>query len=445
MNEQKLWRQLGREMGLDSTGKSLSSLSHSLKSAYVKYVHPYEEFLARNDSSSPPISSDQEHSPLKEESGTKTREVKEPYPSTTTFSSRDLKSKAIPVIEGHRGEKCQVCTNDEHDEKMLLCDGCDRGFHTFCLQPPLETIPKSDWYCAKCIKNTGKDYGFQDGEERCLYQFQYIADTFKKNWFRSRHGKGDVNGNLRVTEAEVEREFWRLIESTFENVEVEYGADLHSSLHGSGFPVAEKNPNNKYSKCPWNLNNLPVLGNSLFQHIKGDISGMMVPWLYVGMVFSTFCWHTEDHYTYSANYMHWGETKTWYGIPASNADLFEQTMKETLPDLFKSNPDLLFHLTTLLSPGALTEKGVSVYTLDQRPGEFVITFPRGYHAGFNHGFNFAEAVNFAPPDWLPFGHDCVERYHLYKKNPVFAHEEVVISTLGKKFSVESAQWYCFYL
>ncbi|CRJ89849.1 hypothetical protein BN1723_017018, partial [Verticillium longisporum] len=166
----------------------------------------------------------------------------------------------------------------------------------------------------------------------------------------------------------------------------------HLSLH----------PKNPYSTDPWNLNLLPLHPESLFRHIKSDISGMTVPWVYVGMIFSTFCWHNEDHYAYSANYQHFGATKTWYGIPGEDAEKFETAMREAVPELFETQPDLLFQLVTLLTPEQLKKAGVRVFALDQRAGQFVITFPQAYHAGFNHGFNFNEAVNFAPCDWEPF-------------------------------------------
>lgn len=195
-----------------------------------------------------------------------------------------------------------------------------------------------------------------------------------------------------LTEDDVEREFWRLVEDVNDTAEVEYGADIHSTIHGSGFPTIERQPLDPYSTDPWNLNILPLHQDSLFRHIKSDVSGMTVPWLYVGMIFSTFCWHNEDHYTYSANYQHFGATKTWYGIPGSDALKFEEAMRQAVPELFEQQPDLLFQLVTLLSPAQLKKAGVRVYAIDQRAGEFVITFPQAYHAGFNHGVR-------APVSW----------------------------------------------
>lgn len=39
-------------------------------------------------------------------------------------------------------------------------------------------------------------------------------------------------GRTVVSEDDVEREFWRLTESNSDTVEVEYGADVHSTTHG---------------------------------------------------------------------------------------------------------------------------------------------------------------------------------------------------------------------
>ncbi|KAG8917696.1 hypothetical protein FRC00_013318, partial [Tulasnella sp. 408] len=138
--------------------------------------------------------------------------------------------------------------------------------------------------------------------------------------------------------------------------------------------------------------------------------------------------------------MHWGETKTWYGIPGDDAEKFEAAIKSEAPDLFEAQPDLLFQLVTLMSPKRLKEAGVRVYGCNQRPGEYVITFPKAYHAGFNHGLNLNEAVNFAVPDWLNDGRDCVRRYQEHQKLPVFSHEELLITITQHSTSIKTATW-----
>lgn len=55
-----------------------------------------------------------------------------------------------------------------------------------------------------------------------------MADNFKREYFKLPPEQ--------VPTDVVEKEFWRLVSSTDEDVTVEYGADLHTSVHGSGFP-----------------------------------------------------------------------------------------------------------------------------------------------------------------------------------------------------------------
>ena len=128
---------------------------------------------------------------------------------------------------------CEICGGGENDEQMLLCDGCNRGYHLYCLNPPMAAIPTTDWFCMNCLKVSGNDYGFEDGEVRSLYAFQHVANAFKEQHFANKPGaKLNEKGKPIVTEDECEREFWRLIDSPYDEVEVEYGADLHSSQHG---------------------------------------------------------------------------------------------------------------------------------------------------------------------------------------------------------------------
>uniref|UniRef100_M4AAL1 [histone H3]-trimethyl-L-lysine(4) demethylase n=1 Tax=Xiphophorus maculatus TaxID=8083 RepID=M4AAL1_XIPMA len=328
---------------------------------------------------------------------------------------------------------CLVCGSGGDEERLLLCDGCDDSYHTFCLIPPLHDVPKGDWRCPKCLaqecSKPHEAFGFEQAHrDYSLRAFGQMADAFKSDYF---------NMPVHMVPMElVEKEFWRLVGAIEEDVTVEYGADIASKEFGSGFPIPNGKfkvspADEKYLKCGWNLNNLAMMNPSVLTHVTADICGMTLPWLYVGMCFSSFCWHIEDHWSYSINYLHWGEPKTWYGAPGFAAEQLEKVMKKLAPELFESQPDLLHQLVTIMNPNTLMAHGVPIYRTNQCAGEFVITFPRAYHSGFNQGFNFAEAVNFCTVDWMPLGRQCVDHYRLLHRYNVFSHDEMVCNMATK--------------
>lgn len=54
-------------------------------------------------------------------------------------------------LEAMNDTVCEVCGSGDREDILLLCDNCDRGFHTICLTPPLENIPdENEWFCPDC-------------------------------------------------------------------------------------------------------------------------------------------------------------------------------------------------------------------------------------------------------------------------------------------------------
>lgn len=47
---------------------------------------------------------------------------------------------------------CEVCHRPDDEAHLLLCDHCDRGYHTYCLPTPLSSIPDGDWFCPECYR-----------------------------------------------------------------------------------------------------------------------------------------------------------------------------------------------------------------------------------------------------------------------------------------------------
>jgi transposase InsO family protein len=45
---------------------------------------------------------------------------------------------------------CTLCGDHRRANRLLMCDGCNLGYHTFCLTPPLIDIPEGIWICPTC-------------------------------------------------------------------------------------------------------------------------------------------------------------------------------------------------------------------------------------------------------------------------------------------------------
>ncbi|KFX97465.1 hypothetical protein V490_02773 [Pseudogymnoascus sp. VKM F-3557] len=192
---------------------------------------------------------------------------------------------------------------------------------------------------------------------------------------------------------ELERAYWK----TLTYAPPLYGADMLGSLFDE-------------RTTTWNLGNLP----NLLDVMGTKIPGVNTAYLYLGMWKATFAWHLEDVDLYSINYLHFGAPKHWYSISQRDARKFEAAMKSIWPTDAKECDQFLRHKTFLISPSTLLKNyGIKANKITHFPGEFMITFPYGYHSGFNMGYNCAEAVNFAMPSWLEMGRiakkcDCAQ-------------------------------------
>uniref|UniRef100_A0A672YTT1 [histone H3]-trimethyl-L-lysine(9) demethylase n=1 Tax=Sphaeramia orbicularis TaxID=375764 RepID=A0A672YTT1_9TELE len=185
---------------------------------------------------------------------------------------------------------------------------------------------------------------------------------------------------------ELERKYWKNV--TF-NPPI-YGADVNGTLYD-----------------PWNICHLDTILDTV-EHDSGiTIEGVNTPYLYFGMWKTTFAWHTEDMDLYSINYLHFGEPKSWYCVPPEHGKRLERLAKGFFPGSSQNCEAFLRHKMTLISPSILKKFGIPFEKITQEAGEFMITFPYAYHAGFNHGFNCAESTNFATERWIEYGKQAV--------------------------------------
>uniref|UniRef100_A0A182MVT6 JmjC domain-containing protein n=1 Tax=Anopheles culicifacies TaxID=139723 RepID=A0A182MVT6_9DIPT len=192
---------------------------------------------------------------------------------------------------------------------------------------------------------------------------------------------------------DLERKYWKNI--TY--VAPIYGADVCGSITDKDCHI-------------WNINHLGTILDYVDEDYGISIDGVNTAYLYFGMWKTTFAWHTEDMDLYSINYLHFGAPKTWYAVPPEHGRKLEKLAKNSFPASHKTCSAFLRHKMTLISPQILKQHNIPFDKITQEENEIMITFPFGYHAGFNHGFNCAESTNFAMPRWIEYGKRAAQCY-----------------------------------
>lgn len=72
---------------------------------------------------------------------------------------------------------CEICGSIEREDVMLLCDGCDKGFHMDCLDPPMDHVPVDNWYCQEC--ESTESSGSEDEEESDVSELNDLQEEIE--------------------------------------------------------------------------------------------------------------------------------------------------------------------------------------------------------------------------------------------------------------------------
>lgn len=90
------------------------------------------------------------------------------------------------------GTPCPLCGSAANEEVLLLCDGCDTGYHTHCLG--LVGVPYGSWLCNDCENSYGRDTTTESTEDpggsytvvqRAFY-FPRTQATMRRAWQHAR-------------------------------------------------------------------------------------------------------------------------------------------------------------------------------------------------------------------------------------------------------------------
>ncbi|XP_043921651.1 protein Jumonji [Protopterus annectens] len=152
--------------------------------------------------------------------------------------------------------------------------------------------------------------------------------------------------------------------------------------------------------------------------------GVTIPWLNIGMVFSTSCWSRDQNHLPYIDYLHTGADCIWYCIPAEE----ENKLDKVVHTLLQANgtPGLeMLESNIMISPEVLCKEGIKVYRTVQKSGQFVVCLPGAFVSKVCCGYSVSETVHFATTHWTSMGYEAAKEMKRRRIAKPFSMEKLL--------------------
>ncbi len=411
VSDSKKWTDIARLCLFDSKSAG------QLKTVYSKFVAPFEE---RNRGVAMVYKSDSEDESRKRVASFSETESPAKRRDVSSDGEKRRAAKVAEVAISDAVDACMICRGIANPAKLLICDGCDRGCHMYCLDPPLVRVPRGKWFCAECEQ--GKSLAsLHPWEKKRVVGVRVVQDEVlaREEWsLYDLHAKATL---FQKTHENVEDAFWKFVKTS----EFVDGSVLHgcwASPASRGMPFVETDGGDGFARCSWNLNVLPYLPSSALGHLQHDIG--LQPKILAGMMFSATPWTLEEHFMPQIKFHHGGDVMTVYAVSGQHAEKFADKF-EKRQDVNLKYVDFETLRRKMISPTEILDAGMSVSCIDLQPGEMCVVFSGAFHSSFSHGFNVVESVNFADASWLEHGRRSLDWYRGIGRRVLYSHARLV--------------------
>lgn len=469
---EKMWAQMGRELGF--YGKITSSLSSSIKSAYIRYVLPlglenvkHRGFRCKHH--------------IMPKSIKKVKRENYYLPRITGSSAVFRRSRRMMISAGFNPyfdqgttQKRGITVND--DTTMPSYD-----FYTWHHSSDVEDTSPFE-------TRTSSLYNVRQYNEKSkALERKTLAQMSREE---TGHDEVELKPDLSSEDPrKLEKMFWKILQDSQSVLETEAACRLSTTVHESGFAYMPKQGiTAEQLTYPWNLHNLPVCdGDSVLRYLPANCAALC-PRLSLEMFFSVRSWAVEDHWLYEAQYEHMGAPRMSYFVPPRFREKFERLLADMavlknhqdateVPEAYQcfrslvadsdtydtavenrvvagspisrcppcdesfscympSDPPKRVNQDLVLSPEYLRKHGIPVYGCIQEPGDFVVKFPQSFGCHIALGTSICEAVNFAAPDWLSVASNAQDWLQKQQLLPAFSTFRLLLSIAHEATSHE---------